>query len=100
VGSLGALLWARLADGGGATVSLHALTPRVGYVGRAQWVRTPLHWAANEGQASVVTLLLECGANKEVMDWVRRATRSHTRCHSSIARGARCGAATKQRLER
>jgi hypothetical protein len=35
---------------------------------------TPLHCAASTGNASVMTLLLERGADTEVHDLVRRAT--------------------------
>jgi hypothetical protein len=36
----------------------------------------PLHAAAFTGHASVVTLLLECGADKEAKDTVRRTPRA------------------------
>jgi hypothetical protein len=40
---------------------------------RAQYGSTPLHIAACAGHASVVTVLCECGADKEAKGWVRNA---------------------------
>jgi ankyrin repeat protein len=40
---------------------------------RAQYDWAPLHYAAAEGHASVITLLLERGANMEAKTKVRRA---------------------------
>jgi ankyrin repeat protein len=48
-------------------------------VGRAQSGKTPLHNAAQNGHASVITLLLECGADKEAKNDVRRAAHAHAR---------------------
>jgi ankyrin repeat protein len=45
---------------------------------RAQLGYTPLHVAAVKGRASVVTLLYECGADKDAKNNVR-STRAHTR---------------------
>jgi hypothetical protein len=43
-----------------------------------QWGNTPLHWAAKKGYASVVTLLLERGANKNAKENVRTCHHAHT----------------------
>ncbi len=48
-------------------------------VGRAQYGQTPLYMAAMSGHASVVTLLLERGADKEAKDEVRLTPRARAR---------------------
>ena len=57
-------------------------------VRRAQNGFTPLHCAAVQGHESIVTLLLDCGADKEATDEVRRAALPCRTCAG--ARG--CGA--------
>jgi hypothetical protein len=53
-------------------------------VGHAQGGQAPLHLAAYYGRVSVVTLLVECGADLNAKDCVRHATRPHHCCSSTL----------------
>ena len=64
-------------------------------MGCAQEGTTPLHRAAQAGHASVVTVLLEFGADKDAKDEVRRAAPAPAARRRKLCRGAaRCADAT------
>jgi hypothetical protein len=59
----------------------------------AQKSNTPLHWAAHNGHASVVTLLCERGADKEAKNNVRTRHHAHAAAHVGVHVTARVAAA-------
>jgi hypothetical protein len=77
--------------------------PCVCCVGRAQYGNTPLHEAACEGHASVVTLLLERGADMEAKRHVRAALRPRPRTSTwprAFHSARRCSGGTRRQRRR